>query len=115
MPKKPVILPYGTILRHRHYNVFPHFHSTDKLYCHWSLDSGPWVIALKREILIFEIEYAFHIRILLHDRKLARLTRKLQGNLLEMIAVNVSVTCGMNEISRLQASYLGNHHRQKSI
>lgn len=80
-----------------------------------SFDCRPRVIAFKGEVLVTETEDVLYFRIDLHYRQGARFARKLEGDLFEMILVDVGVTGCMDEFSRLQAAYLGYHHGQKSI
>ena len=74
-----------------------------------------WIILNKLKVLILEVEDALHLRVDLHLRELARLTRELQLHLLEVVCIDVSVTCSVDELSRLQTAYLSDHHRQKRV
>jgi hypothetical protein len=73
------------------------------------------IILYQFEVLELEIKDALYLRIYLHLRKLARLTGELECHLLEVVCINVSVACGMDKFTRLQATYLSNHHGKKRI
>ena len=85
------------------------------LYGYRSLDRRPRVIALEGKILVAESENILHLRIEFHYRQRPRRAGKLLAHLVEMVEVNVGVTGSMDKFSRLQAAYLGYHHRQQGI
>ena len=74
-----------------------------------------WIIIYELEVLILEVEDILHLRIDLHLRKLARLTCELKLHLLEVICINVSVTCSVDELSRLKTAHLRDHHCQQRV
>jgi hypothetical protein len=73
------------------------------------------IVIHKLKVLILEIKDALHLRIDLHLRKGARLAGKLKRHLLEMICVDVGITCSMDEVTHLQTADLSDHHSKKSI
>ena len=73
------------------------------------------IVSDKLKIFVLEIKDVLHFRIDLHHRKGARLTRKLELHLLEMICIDVRVTCSVNEFSWLKTTYLSDHHCKKRI
>ena len=82
---------------------------------HWCRDSWIWIVIGKFEVFILEVKDILDFRIYLHFRQLARLATELEGNLFEMIRIDMSVTCSMDEFSRLKTAYLSYHHGQKSV
>ena len=75
----------------------------------------PGVVVRELEVLVLEVEDALDIRIEVHVRQRARLTRKLKLNLIEVIEVNVGVTHRVDKIARLKACHLSHHLKQQSI
>ena len=73
------------------------------------------IIFYQFKILILEVKDALDLRIYLHLRKLARLAGKLEGNLLEVICIDVSIAGSMYKLSWLKTAHLSNHHGQKRI
>ena len=57
------------------------------------------VISFKLEVLILEVEYALYFRVDYHLGQRTRITCKLQTGLLQMVQIEVSITCGMDEIA----------------
>ena len=80
-----------------------------------SLDGGPWVVAFEGEVLVLEIVEGLDIGVDEHCRERAGLTGELLADLIEMVQVDVGVACGVDEITGLQATDLGDHHRQQRI
>ena len=85
------------------------------LYCHWSRDAWIRVVVNELEVFIPEGEDILYFRIDLHLRQLARLTAELSRNLFEVVDIDVGVSCGMDEFTRLKAAYLRDHHGQKGV
>ena len=69
-----------------------------------------WIVIYEFKVLILEVEDALDLRIDLHLWKLARLSAELELYLLEVICINVSVTCSVYELSWLETTHLRDHH-----
>src|SRR5690606_10774452 len=79
------------------------------------LDGVVTDVILQREILVFETEDVFYIRVDLHDRQRVRLARQLQIDLLDVVAVNMDVAERVDELAQFQIADLRNHHGQQRI
>ena len=71
-----------------------------------------WIIAYELKILVLEIEEALHIRVDLHRGQGTRLTCQLEFGLFDMVQIEVGVTRGVDEVTRLIARHLC-HHLQR--
>src|ERR1019366_6568599 len=78
-------------------------------------DAGMRVVAGQLKVAVLELVDVPHGGVQFHLRQRARLTRKLQPGLVEMIRVEVQVSEGVDEYARLQLADLRNHHRQQGI
>ena len=90
-------------------------HFSIELYSYRGRDAWIWIVIDEFEVFVFEVEYVFYFRIDLHLREGARLTAELSRHLLEMIYIDMSVSCSVDKFSRLETAYLCNHHCQKGV
>ena len=74
-----------------------------------------WIVVGQRKVLVLEVEDALHIRIDVHLGQWARLTGELKFSLLDVVKVEMRVTCCIDEIAWLQVAYLCHHHGQQCI
>ena len=85
------------------------------LYTYNSFDGGPGVVIFEGEILKFEGKDILNVRIDNHAGQFSRSSRELLFHLVEMVEIDMSVACGVYELSGLQAAYLRHHHAQESV
>ena len=81
----------------------------------WCRDSRIWVVIDELEVFVFEVEDVLDVWIDLHLLEDARLTAELGRHLLEMIDIDMSVSCSVDEFSRLETAYLCDHHCQEGV
>ena len=74
-----------------------------------------WVIINQFEVFVLEIEDALHVGVDLHLWQFTRFTCQLQLCLLEVVEIEVSVACRIDEIAWLQVAHLCHHHGQQGI
>src|SRR5688572_20825887 len=67
------------------------------------------------EILVCELEDRLHLRIDPHRWQGARLSRQLLSRLIDVIGIQVRIAEGVDELTRFQAGYLRDHHRQQRV
>ena len=79
------------------------------------LDRRPRVVIDELEVLELEFKKVLHIRIHLHRRELTRFAGKLFARLVKVVAVQVQVTKGVDELACFVAAHLGKHHRQQRV
>jgi hypothetical protein len=73
------------------------------------------IIVHEFEVFVLKIENIFHIGIDDHFGQGARLARKLQFHLFQMIQINVGIAHRVNKISFLQTRYLRHHFQQQGV
>ena len=83
--------------------------------CYHTCDVRMRVIIHQFEILEFEIEDTFHIRVDFHLRQRTRFAGQLQFDLFQMIQIDMCVTECMNEVSGLQSRHLRYHLQQQCV
>ena len=64
------------------------------------------IIVHKFEILVLEVEDTLYLRIYLHLRQGTRLAGKLKLHLLEMVGVDVGITCSVYKFTRFKTADL---------
>ena len=74
-----------------------------------------WVVANEFEIFVMEVEDALDVWINLHRRQGTWLTRQLELGLLNVVQVEVRVTCGMDEVAWFETCDLSHHLKQQGI
>ena len=65
-----------------------------------------WIVFCKFEILVLEVEDTLDLRINLHLREFARLAGELKLNLLEVVGIDMGITCRVNKFTWLETAYL---------
>ncbi len=73
------------------------------------------VVVLQLEVLKAEVEQVSHFGVEPHLRQGSRLAGELEAGLLEVVAVEVGVAEGVDELAGLQAAYLRHHHGEQGI
>ena len=79
------------------------------------LDSRMMFVTHEFEILVLVVEDRRRSAFDLHLRIGVRRTRELRLHLLEMVAVDVAITSGPDEIAEFQIALLRHHHRQQRV
>ena len=74
-----------------------------------------WVIVFEGEVFVLEVEDGFHVGVDTHPRQGARLTGELQAGLLQMVEVEVSIACGVDEVAGTESCDLCHHHKQETV
>ena len=74
-----------------------------------------WVVANEFEIFVMEVEDALDVWINLHRRQGTWFTRQLELGLLDVVKVEVRVTCGMDEVAWFETCDLSHHLKQQRI
>jgi len=82
---------------------------------HRRLDMGVGLVIAHGEIVKGKSEQVFHRRVQRHGGQRARVPGQLGICLLQMIGIQVRITQGMHEITRLQTTDLRHHQRQQRI
>ncbi len=77
----------------------------------------PWVtlVVPQLKVLILEVVNVPHFRVEIHRREIVRLPRYLHRHLPHVVTVNVQIPEGVNKLTQLQVTYLGNHHGKERI
>ena len=78
-------------------------------------DARMRIVIFDGNIFVAERENVFHVGIELQGRERARLTGKLAGDLLEVIAVNVRIAERVDEIADSEPADLRDHVREKRV
>lgn len=86
-----------------------------QLNCNGSFDVGVGFVIFEREILEFEAENVFYIRVDAHLREGEGFTGKLLLGLFQMVGIEVGVAQSMHEIAKAEAADLRDHHGQKRV
>ena len=73
------------------------------------------IVVEELEIFVFERKDVLDLGVDLHGRKGSALPAQLEFCLLQVVAVQVGISKGMDELSRLQATNLCDHHRKQGI
>ena len=85
------------------------------LYRHWRFDVRVRVVVLQFEVFKAEIEQVSHFGVEPHLRQGARLAGELEAGLLEVVAVEVGVAEGVDELAGRETAYLRRHHGEQGI
>src|SRR5574344_719896 len=78
-------------------------------------DVWPWVVVFQFELLVFEVENAFDLRVYFKVRQWPWLPCQLQFHLFNMVLVNVCIAKCVDKVSSLESCDLCYHHQQHGI
>lgn len=91
---------------------FAQYNESDR---HHSLDGGIGIIVNEGEVLVLEVKDILYVWIQNHPGQRTGLTTELQMDLLHVVGVDVRITRGMDELTRLQTADLRHHHREEGV
>lgn len=74
-----------------------------------------WIVTFKAEVLIAEGEEVFYFGIQPHGGQGARFPGELEARLVEVVGVEVEVAKGVDEVSRLKITNLGDHEGEQAV
>ena len=85
------------------------------LHRHLRFDVRVRVVVLQLKVLRAEVEQVLHFGVELHLRQGSRLAGELEAGLFEVVAVEVGVAEGVDELAGREAAYLRRHHGEQGI
>ena len=82
---------------------------------HRRLNGRIWIVILQCKVLELKVEDGLDIGVNAHSRQLAWGARELLVDLLKVVEVEVGVACGVDKLTRLEATHLRHHHSEQSV
>ncbi len=76
---------------------------------------GVGIVVDELEVLVLEVEKRLDVGVDFHLGQGTGLTGELETGLLDVVQIEMGVTCGVDEVTGLVACHLGHHHQEQGI